>query len=306
MLTTPSAFVALADSTLRRAQLLTDRILRARESRDELFKVVKNLDRLSDMLCSVIDLAELLRNAHPDHAWIQSAEEVYEKLCEFMNVLNTNIGLYEVRMTCILSTVCFAKACLICVQMLRDVLADEEVVKSLSPEAYQTALIFWRDFEKSGIDLPPTQRERFVSLSTEILVLGRQFLNEATAPQPPARIQWSELQGVKDLGMGARLRLQAQVTKRDLLVYPGSLQAQMIMRSAPAEEARRKVYIAANSSTHEQIELLERLLRARGELARLVGKESFAHMTLTDKMAKCPGEPEGTPSSSGRGSQMLY
>ncbi len=173
--------------------------------------------------------------------------------------------------------------------MLRDVLSDQEVVKSLSPEAYQTALIFWRDFEKSGINLPPMQRERFVALSTEILVLGRQFLNETAAARPPARIQWSELQGLKDLGMGARLRLQAQVTKRDLLVYPGSLQAQMIIRSAPAEEPRRKVYIAANSSTPEQIELLERLLRTRGELARLVGKESFAHMALADKMAKCPG-----------------
>ncbi|TBU34738.1 mitochondrial intermediate peptidase [Dichomitus squalens] len=267
MLVTPSAFVALADSTLRRAQLLTDRILRARGSREELFKVVKNLDRLSDMLCGVIDLAELLRNAHPDQAWIRSADDVYEKLCEFMNVLNTNVGLYEV---------------------LREVLSDEEVVKSLSSEAHQTAHIFWRDFTKSGIDLPPYQRERFVSLSTEILVLGRQFLNETAAPRPPARIQWSELQGIKDLGMGARLRLQAQVTKRDLLVYPGSLQSQMIMRSAPAEEARRKVYMAANYSSPEQIELLERLLRARGELARLVGKDSFGHMTLTDKMAKSP------------------
>ncbi|KAI0639586.1 mitochondrial intermediate peptidase [Trametes polyzona] len=267
ILTTPAAFNALADSTLRRAQLLTERILRARESRDELFKVVKNLDRLSDMLCGVIDLAELLRNAHPDPAWVQSAEEVYEKLCEFMNVLNTNVGLYEV---------------------LGVVLADQEIVQSLSPEAYQTALIFWRDFEKSGIHLPPAQRERFVALSTEILVLGRQFLNETAAPRPPARIKYSELQGVKDLGMGARLRLQAQVTKRDLLVYPGSLQAQMIMRSAPDEEARRKVYMAANSSTSAQVELLERLLHARGELARLVGRESYAHMALADKMAKSP------------------
>ncbi|KAI8968154.1 mitochondrial intermediate peptidase [Trametes punicea] len=266
-LTTPAAFNALADSTLRRAQLLTERVLRARESRDELFKVVKNLDRLSDMLCGVIDLAELLRNAHPDPVWVQTADDVYEKLCEFMNVLNTNVGLYEV---------------------LGTVLRDREIVKSLSSEAYQTALIFWRDFEKSGIHLPPAQRDRFVSLSTEILVLGRQFLNEAAAPRPPARIRFSELQGVKDLGMGARLRLQAQVTKRDLLVYPGSLQAQMIMRSAPAEEPRRKLYMAANSSTYEQIETLERLLRARGELARLVGRESYAHMVLADKMAKSP------------------
>lgn len=95
-LTTPAAFNALAESTLTRAQLLTDRILCANQSRRELFRVVKNLDRLSDLLCGVIDLAELLRNAHPDPQWVQCANDSYEKLCEYMNVLNTHVGLYEV------------------------------------------------------------------------------------------------------------------------------------------------------------------------------------------------------------------
>lgn len=94
-LSTPAAFDALAESTLVRAQLLTERILRANQSRSELFKVVKNLDRLSDLLCGVIDLAELLRNAHPDPQWAQCANNSYEKLCEYMNVLNTHVGLYE-------------------------------------------------------------------------------------------------------------------------------------------------------------------------------------------------------------------
>ena len=96
-LRTPATFRALADASLHRAQLITDRILRARRSRDEMFRAVKNLDRLSDMLCGVIDLAELVRNAHPDTAWINCADEVYDKLCEFMNTLNVNVGLYEVR-----------------------------------------------------------------------------------------------------------------------------------------------------------------------------------------------------------------
>lgn len=95
-LVSPSSFQNLALATLIRAKLLTERIVRARESRDELFKVVKNFDRLSDMLCSVIDLAELVRNAHPDPEWVESANEAYEQLCEYMNVLNTNVGLYEV------------------------------------------------------------------------------------------------------------------------------------------------------------------------------------------------------------------
>ncbi|TFK36958.1 mitochondrial intermediate peptidase [Crucibulum laeve] len=266
-LTHPRALISLADATLVRAQLLTERILRARESREELLKVVKNLDRLSDMLCGVIDLAELVRNAHPDRMWIDAANSAYERLCEFMNVLNTHVGLYEV---------------------LKAVLSDPSIVKTLTPEAYQTALIFWRDFEKSAIDLPPAERNKFVSLSTDILVLGRQFLEGAGAARPPTPIKPSELSGLKDKGMGVRLQLQAQFTQRDLLVYPGSLQAQMIMRAAPEEEPRRRVYMAANSSTPEQIDILERLLRTRAELAQLVGRESFAQMTLDDKMAKTP------------------
>ncbi|CAL1695003.1 unnamed protein product [Somion occarium] len=267
LLTSPREFKVLAEATQRRAEILTERIVRAGESREELYKVVKNLDRLSDMLCGVIDLAELIRNTHPDASWVQHAESVYDQLCQFMNVLNTHVGLYEV---------------------LRIVLSDPDVVKSLSTEARETALIFWRDFEKSGVNLPPSQRDRFVSLSSEILSIGREFLMEASKARPPARIRPSELRGLKDTGMGTRLRLQATATQRDLLVYPGSLQAQMIMTSAPEEEPRRKLYMAANSSSEEQVHTLERLLRARGDLARLVGKDSFAHMALADKMAKSP------------------
>ena len=168
-------------------------------------------------------------------------------------------------------------------------LSDPSIVKTLSPEAHQTAFIFWRDFEKSAIDLPPAERNKFVSLSSDILVLGRQFLDGVNAPRPPTSIKPSELAGLQDKGMGVRLQLQAKFTQRDLLVYPGSMQAHMIMRTAPEEEPRRRIYLAANSSTPEQIEVLETLLRKRAELARLVGRDSFGHMTLDDKMAKTPG-----------------
>ncbi|KAG6814107.1 hypothetical protein H0H92_002102 [Tricholoma furcatifolium] len=268
-LTSPEGLISLANATLVRAQVLTDRILRARESRDELLKVVKNLDRLSDMLCGVIDLSELVRNAHTDASWLQAANYAYETLCEFMNVLNTHVGLYEV---------------------LKAVMTDPSVVSTLSPEAYKTALIFWLDFEKSAIDLPEAQRQKFVSLSSDILVLGREFLQQTDSERAPASINPSELSGLKDAGMGVKMQLKAQFSQRDLLVYPGSYQAHMIMRSAPSEEPRRRMYIASNSSTPEQIRTLEDLLRTRAELANLVGRESYAAMTLDDKMAKTPGE----------------
>ncbi|EIW87040.1 mitochondrial intermediate peptidase [Coniophora puteana RWD-64-598 SS2] len=266
-LTTPASFTALADSTLVRAQLLTERIIRARDNRHELGKVVKNLDRLSDALCGVIDLAELVRNAHPDAEWVESANTSYEKLCEFMNVLNTHVGLYEV---------------------LRDVLYNPELSAALSPEARETALIFWRDFEKSAIALSPDKKERFVSLSSNILSVGRDFVNDSSSPRPPASIMASEIADLKDKGMGSRLRRQALFTQRELLVYPGSHQAHMIMRSAPSEEPRKKVYIASHTSTPEQVARLETLLRLRAELAQLVGRDSYSGMALSDKMAKSP------------------
>lgn len=99
-LTSPAALETIAEATLKRAQLLTERILRAPQSRSEMFKVVKNLDRLSDLICSVVDLAEFVRNAHPERAWVESANNLYEGLSEFMNVLNTHVGLYDVCFPC--------------------------------------------------------------------------------------------------------------------------------------------------------------------------------------------------------------
>lgn len=96
-ITHPGMFQRLVDDTLVRADLLLRRILSAEHSRPELFQVVKNLDRLSDLLCGVIDLAEFVRNAHPDEEWVYHANSAYESLCEFMNTLNTHESLDKVR-----------------------------------------------------------------------------------------------------------------------------------------------------------------------------------------------------------------
>lgn len=166
-------------------------------------------------------------------------------------------------------------------------LADETIVNTLSPEAHQTALIFWRDFAKSGIDLAPEQRQRFVSLSSEILVLGRSFLNEAHAARPPVTLDLDDLRGGSSKGL---LRLKLKNSRTPLQIYSGSAEARLIMQSPLEDVARRKLYLAAHSSTPEQLDVLERLLRARAELSRLVGRESYAHMVLEDKMAKSPGQ----------------
>lgn len=96
-LDSPQSFLSLTQKTLFRAQLLVSRIISAPQNgENEMQKVVRNLDRLSDLLCGIIDFAELIRNASPDPNWVEAANAGYEYLCGYMNVLNTSTGLYDV------------------------------------------------------------------------------------------------------------------------------------------------------------------------------------------------------------------
>ena len=120
----PSDFAALSKKTQRRADAIVSRMLdyaasssrsfsseltnqpdhalvdpglRARISREQdLMVQVKQIDRLSDLLCGVIDLAEVVRNIDPDTTWVKYADTAYQELCYYMNQLNTHVGLYQV------------------------------------------------------------------------------------------------------------------------------------------------------------------------------------------------------------------
>ncbi|CAJ0627071.1 4355_t:CDS:2, partial [Entrophospora sp. SA101] len=132
-LSTPQGFKTEANKVLKRVGFLVQRISNATTDVVELRKVVKNLDRLSDLLCSVIDTAEFVRNSHPDQNFVNAANDVYEELCFYMNSLNTNTDLYKV---------------------LNQVLSTPDITAKFSPEELQVAKIFLRDFEKSGVNLP--------------------------------------------------------------------------------------------------------------------------------------------------------
>lgn len=60
-------------------------------------------------------------------------------------------------------------------------------------------------------------------------------------------------------------------------------------RQHPLADVRKRLYIGANAApSKDHVETLEELLRTRGELARLVGRESWGDVALEDKMAKSP------------------
>lgn len=151
---------------------------------------------------------------------------------------------------------------------------------------------FLRDFEKSGIHLPPATRARFVELSDSLLSLGRTFLHNASIP--PNHRDLIEIPEADRLlaGLGSQfvdnLPRGRGHSRSSVFVAPGSWEAQMIGRYAREGEARRLVHVGNLREDPERVEVLETMLRERAELAEILGKETFAHVALADKMAKTP------------------
>jgi intermediate peptidase len=170
-------------------------------------------------------------------------------------------------------------------QILAQVLADKSIVQKFSPDEYAAAVVFLKDFEKSGIHLPNKQKAKFVELSDQIIHLGRKFIQMNPRAIEQVKIQQSALNGVGP-------SVKRYVTSKDGYAYvpTDSTECQMILKYAKNSNVRRQVYESMNSATKESIMTLEQLMITRSELATLVGSESYADLQLQDKMAKNTGK----------------
>ncbi|MCJ1356068.1 MAG: Mitochondrial intermediate peptidase [Icmadophila ericetorum] len=262
-LTSPGGFHIFALVTVKKCQKIVDRVLQI--STIEGYKTIaRDLDRLSDLLCRIIDLSDFVRATHPDSSVQDAAGQAHAFMFEYMNKLNTTPGLYE---------------------QLQKALAEPEVVKSWSREEKTVAEILMKDFAQSAIDLPESKRRRFVELSNKINQLGIEVVDY----MEPAR-HFIELDSKKLRGMDPTL-IKRATGKGSLgevnLITTGPIAGNAI-RHLEDEETRKMVYIANRTASRRQIQRLEEFLQQRAEIAKLSGFPSFASMTLTDKMAKSP------------------
>ncbi|KAG0375185.1 Mitochondrial intermediate peptidase [Mortierella sp. AD032] len=272
-LKTPASFLDSVNAAIARGHLLVERIAHAPEQQDggqEMRKVIKLFDRLSDVLCKVIDAAEVVRCLHPDPAWRQAAETVYEELFSWMNTLNTDPRLYEV---------------------LHTVLNTPAIESGLSEAERQVALVFLRDFEKSGIHLSDAKRAQFVNLSDKVVSLGRDFMQNCSTSGPgPAHILVSPPSRLQGLSQGyiQRITKTNKQGEKVAVVPTSGWESQMVLKHVEDEGVRRAMYVASMAEDKAKVAVLDDLLRTRYDLAQLVGLPSYGHMFLGDKMVKNP------------------
>lgn len=266
-LTSPKGLKKFAEESLDRARALTEHMIED-QSIESMHSYIKELDRLSDMLCRVIDLCEFVRAAHPDSSFVKAAEQCHAALFEHMNILNTSKPLFD---------------------KLEKVLYDKKlgIRKTLSKEEISVGELLYSDFKKSGIDMDDATGEQFVQLSSFIATAGQEFNNNITIPKNGSiKIEPSEWQ---------ESDIHPEYSKSISRSFDGSLTIPIyghvpfeILRSCPNKIIRKKIWIALHSVPDDQIILLTNLLRCREILARLMGCKTYSHYALADKMAHNP------------------
>ncbi|KAL2756378.1 hypothetical protein ACRALDRAFT_2105636 [Sodiomyces alcalophilus JCM 7366] len=260
-LTSPHGFLVFATRSLEKASVIVEKVLAA-ASTEEYRAIVKDLDRLSDLLCRVLDLSDFVRMTHPDPRFQQAAYDAWGLVYQYMNQLNTMTGLSD--------------------QLVR-AMQDENVVSVWSEEEKAVAEILKLDFTKSAVNLPQKDRDRFVELSQQISEVGSRFVTEVAPEKREVVLPSSSFFGLYP-GIARALTTRGRV--RLPSVGP---EAQAALRSVKDEETRRAVFMAMRTASRSTIRNLETMLKLRSELAGLSGFQSYAHLALKDRMmAKNP------------------
>ncbi|CAN8099349.1 unnamed protein product [Discula destructiva] len=260
-LTKPEGFLSFARVSLARAQAIVEKVLTA-STLSEYQDIVRDMDRLSDLLCRVIDLSDFVRVTHPDRQMQVAASEAWAIVYQYMNQLNTTTGLNE---------------------QLGTAMANPDVTAAWTEEEKTVAEILKLDFSKSAVNLAQNSRDRFVHLSSRIGDVGQLFVEEMAPEQPILSLPSSRFQGLNP-------DIARRLTRRGQIYLPAlSPEASLALRTVHDEDTRKAIYYASRTASSGSVRRLEDLLKLRMELADLSGFESYGHMALRDRMmAKTP------------------
>ncbi|CAH0478649.1 unnamed protein product [Peronospora belbahrii] len=228
-------------------------------------QTLRTLDDISNVICSVIDAAELCRNVHPNEKFRLAASECFTDLSNFIQNLNADVELYR---------------------SLKMVTEDKVGMESFTPEQKRMGILLRNEFERDGIHLSRADRQRVVSLQNEITELGMQFQSTMHSARNYVEMPAKLIRGLPHCIMSL---CERKWMSRDTLRVPTDMHVMnTVLKWVGDSEARRSMYIAANSCAKDNLPVLDELRAKRHELAQLLGFPTFAHLATRDRMIGSP------------------
>ncbi len=312
----PSDFVRLANGAIRECDAVRRTLATSlspsssaiiSESNDLNGKVRKAketlhlLDDISNIVCTVIDAAELCRSVHASPQWRRGATDAFGIVSEYIGNLNADARLY--------------------LSLRRFVFDDDDdddvndatatttsfsILSQLSPEYQRMALAMRREFERDGIHLTYTEREEARELNNVTVGLESLFTNNITEKTKFFTVRGKEMVNEVDriiprhvLGQLVRTTTTTTTTTTTkdnhnhdantfLTLSSDNLVCNTLLAHSPSSALRKEIYLQAHTSIPENLNVLDSLIRHRHLHSTLLGYKSYAHRVLSDRMVGTP------------------
>lgn len=177
--------------------------------------------------------------------------------------------------------------------------SSEDFAKLTQPQrkAIENTL---RDFQLSGISLPPTQQQRYGEIVARLSTLSSRFSNNVL----DATMAWSKLitdveklQGLPESALAAARELAASKGQQGWLLTLDMPSYLPVMTYCDNSALRQEMYQAFGTRASDQgphagkwdnTQIMEEILALRYELAQLLGFVTYADQSLATKMAENP------------------
>lgn len=243
--------------------------------------LLQHFDDLSDRLCSVLDVAELCRNVHPNPEFVNAANEAYMKVSSITQELNADESIYK-PLTRLYDRHERSFSDLSIADRYRLSEEDAIMVKSLK-----------EDFERGGIHLPRDEKNQLINLQQDLNNLSSQFVNGDDISSSTLVIEESKLLTIPS-DIRAQLNVQQHWSDNGerqhgyVVVSLTHSNAQLMLRWIRQSDTREKVYRQIHDSDGSKTKILDSILSKRHKLARILGHTSYADLMFSDRLASSP------------------
>jgi thimet oligopeptidase len=254
-ITDAGSFQRASEARLARARETLDRLIAVKGSRT-IDNTLKPFDDVLLELDAVGSQANLLQNVHPDDTMRKTAEDVSQKASAAGTELSLNRGAYDA---------------LVALDISRE-----------DPETRYYVQRTLRDFRLAGVDKDEKTRKRIQELNDELTVIGQDFSRNIRSDlRKVIAKNAAELDGLPADFM-ARHKPEADGTIVLTIDYPDSLP---VFSYAKNEDLRKRMYMEYNNRGYPaNMEVLDKMLARRAELAQLVGYSNWADYITANKM----------------------
>ncbi|XP_042389883.1 mitochondrial intermediate peptidase, mitochondrial-like [Zingiber officinale] len=270
VLKTAKGFRRFVDEAISRSGELVSYISQLPPS----MEVIRAMDEISDTVCSVIDSAELCRNTHPDREYVEEANKASMRINEYLHFLNTNNSLYTA------------------------IVKVEHGGALHTEEAQRAAHALRVDFENGGIHLSDEKLRRINKLKIEIAKLGKEF-NENIILDPgsvdifpasriPKNIQHLCRTIYRPVPSDGSSKSWITRKEKGYRITTDSSTLSSILKWVSDAGVRKQSYMKGNSMPHANLDVLNKLINARHELAQIMEYKSYADFAIRPNMAGSP------------------